>query len=57
MRDTPPVALTLYLTSEMAGIPPEKTFMRMIPYLTCMIVILIFIKPIITWVPNLMGSH
>ncbi len=55
---TPPVALTLYLTSQMAGTPPEKTFLRMIPYLTCMIVILILAflyKPIITWVPGLMG--
>ncbi len=56
---TPPVALTLYLTSQMAGTPPEKTFVRMIPYLTCMVVILILAflyKPIITWIPGLMGS-
>lgn len=56
---TPPVALTLYLTSQMAEVPPEKTFVRMIPYLACMIVILILAflyKPIITWIPGLMGS-
>jgi phosphotransferase system glucose/maltose/N-acetylglucosamine-specific IIC component len=43
----------------MADVPPEKTFVRMIPYLTCMIVIpiLAFLyKPIITWIPGLMGS-
>jgi C4-dicarboxylate transporter DctM subunit len=54
---TPPVALTLYLTSQMADTPPERTFVRMIPYLTCMVVILILAflyQPIITWVPGLM---
>ncbi|MGQ9648408.1 MAG: TRAP transporter large permease [Thermodesulfobacteriota bacterium] len=56
---TPPVALTLYLTSQMAETAPEKTFVRMIPYLICMLVILIlafFYKPIITWVPGMMRS-
>ena len=56
---TPPVALTLYLTSQMAGTAPEKTFVRMIPYLICMIVILIlafFYKPIITWIPGMMRT-
>jgi C4-dicarboxylate transporter, DctM subunit len=54
---TPPVALTLYLTSQMAGTSPEKTFVRMVPYLACMIAILLlalFFKPLLTWVPNLM---
>ncbi len=54
---TPPVALTLYLTSQMAETSPEKTFGRMIPYLACMIFILLlalFYTPIITWVPSLM---
>jgi tripartite ATP-independent transporter DctM subunit len=54
---TPPVALTLYLTSQMAETSPEKTFVRMIPYLICMIIILIlalFYHPVITWVPGLM---
>jgi len=54
---TPPVALTLYLTSQMAGTSPEKTFVRMIPYLGCMIVILLLallFPPILTWVPSLM---
>ena len=49
----------LYLTSQMAEVPPERTFVRMIPYLACMIVILILAflyKPIITWMPGLMGS-
>ncbi len=58
MRATP-VALTLYLTSQMAGVLPEKTFVRMIPYLACMIVILILAflyKPIITRIPGLMGG-
>jgi C4-dicarboxylate transporter, DctM subunit len=56
---TPPVALTLYLTSQMADTPPERTFVRMIPYLACMIVVLILsflYQPIITWVPGLMQS-
>ncbi len=54
---TPPVALTLYLTSQMAEVSAEKTFVRMVPYLICMIVILLaalIYPPIITWVPNLM---
>jgi C4-dicarboxylate transporter DctM subunit len=54
---TPPVALTLYLTSQMAETSPEKTFVRMIPYLACMTAILIlalFYTPILTWVPSLM---
>lgn len=54
---TPPVALTLYLTSQMAGTSPEKTFVRMVPYLICMTAILLlalFYAPIITWVPSLL---
>jgi TRAP-type C4-dicarboxylate transport system permease large subunit len=54
---TPPVALTLYLTSQMAGTSPEKTFVRMFPYLVCMTAILLlalFYPPILTWVPSLM---
>jgi C4-dicarboxylate transporter, DctM subunit len=54
---TPPVALTLYLTSQMAGTSPEKTFVRMVPYLACMTGILLlalFYPSILTWVPNLM---
>jgi tripartite ATP-independent transporter DctM subunit len=56
---TPPVALTLYLTSQMAGTSPEKTFVRMTPYLICMIFILLlalFYPPILTWVPSLLKS-
>jgi C4-dicarboxylate transporter DctM subunit len=56
---TPPVALTLYLTSQMAGTSPEKTFVRMIPYLICMIFILLlalFYPPVLTWVPSLLKS-
>lgn len=54
---TPPVALTLYLTSQMAGTSPEKTFVRMFPYLVCMTAILLLAliyPPILTWVPSLM---
>jgi C4-dicarboxylate transporter DctM subunit len=53
---TPPVALTLYLTSQMAEVSAERTFLRMIPYFICMIVILIaslLYPPIISWVPSL----
>jgi C4-dicarboxylate transporter DctM subunit len=56
---TPPVALTLYLTSQMAGTSPEKTFVRMFPYLVCMTAILIlalFYPPILTWVPGLIKN-
>jgi len=56
---TPPVALTLYLTSQMAGTSPEKTFVRMVPYLVCMTAILIlalFYPPILTWVPSLIKN-
>jgi tripartite ATP-independent transporter DctM subunit len=54
---TPPVALTLYLTSQIADTSPEKTFLRMVPYLACMIFILMlafFYPSVITWVPSLM---
>jgi C4-dicarboxylate transporter DctM subunit len=54
---TPPVALTLYLTSQIAGTSAEKTFVRMTPYLVCMVAILLlalFYTPVITWVPGLM---
>jgi C4-dicarboxylate transporter DctM subunit len=54
---TPPVALTLYLTSQMAETSPEKTFVRMTPYLICMVAILLlalFYPPILTWVPGLL---
>lgn len=53
---TPPVALTLYLTSQMAGVSAEKTFVRMIPFLACMITILLLsllYPPLLTWVPSL----
>jgi C4-dicarboxylate transporter DctM subunit len=56
---TPPVALTLYLTSQMAETSPEKTFVRMTPYLICMVAILLLsllYPPILTWVPGLLKS-
>jgi len=56
---TPPVALTLYLTSQMAETSPEKTFVRMTPYLICMTAILLLAllyPPILTWVPGLLKS-
>jgi len=56
---TPPVALTLYLTSQMAETSPEKTFVRMVPYLACMTGILIlalFYTPLLTWVPSLIKN-
>jgi C4-dicarboxylate transporter DctM subunit len=56
---TPPVALTLYLTSQMAETSPEKTFVRMVPYLACMTVVLmlaLFYTPLLTWVPGLMKN-
>ncbi len=53
---TPPVALTLYLTSQMADVPAEKTFVRMIPFLACMIFILLLsllYPPLLTWIPGM----
>lgn len=53
---TPPVAISLYLTSQIAGTKPEKTFYAMIPLIAVIYAVLIlsiFIPGIITWIPNL----
>ena len=52
---TPPVAISLYLTSQIAGTKPEKTFWAMIPLIAVIYAVLIlslFIPGIITWIPN-----
>ncbi len=56
---TPPVALTLYLTSQIAETSAGQTFVRMTPYLACMLFILalaFLFPPVITWVPSLMKN-
>lgn len=52
---TPPVALSLYLTSTIAKTKPEKTFWAMIPLIMVIYAVLIlcvFIPELITWIPN-----
>jgi tripartite ATP-independent transporter DctM subunit len=53
---TPPVAISLYLTSQIARTKPEKTFLAMIPLIAVIYAVLIlsvFIPGIITWIPNI----
>jgi TRAP-type C4-dicarboxylate transport system permease large subunit len=53
---TPPVAISLYLTSQIARTKPEKTFWAMIPLIAVIYAVLIlsvFIPGIITWIPNI----
>jgi tripartite ATP-independent transporter DctM subunit len=52
---TPPVAISLYLTSQIAGTKPEKTFWAMVPLIGVIYAVLIlsvFIPGIITWIPT-----
>lgn len=53
---TPPVALSLYLTSSIAGVKPGKVFIEMLPFLGAMIAVMFLtavFPPLITWLPNL----
>jgi TRAP-type C4-dicarboxylate transport system permease large subunit len=53
---TPPVAISLYLTTQIAGTKPEKTFWAMIPLILviyAVIILCVFFPGITTWVPNL----
>lgn len=53
---TPPVAISLYLTSQIANTKPEKTFWAMIPLIAVIygVIILCVIFPgITTWIPNM----
>jgi len=53
---TPPVALSLYLTSQIAETKPEKTFIQMIPLISVIYVVLVacsFIPSMTTWIPNM----
>lgn len=53
---TPPVAISLYLTSQIADTKPEKTFWEMIPLISviyAVIVLAVFFPGITTWIPNL----
>ena len=53
---TPPVAISLYLTSQIADTKPEKTFLAMIPLIAVIyaVIILCVIFPgITTWIPNM----
>ena len=52
---TPPVAISLYLTSHIAKTKPEQTFWAMIPLILVIYAVLIlsvFIPGILTWIPN-----
>jgi tripartite ATP-independent transporter DctM subunit len=52
---TPPVAISLYLTSHIAKTKPERTFWAMIPLIAVIYAVLIlsvFIPGILTWIPN-----
>jgi C4-dicarboxylate transporter DctM subunit len=53
---TPPVALSLYLASSLAGVAPERCFVALIPYLLTMLGILlltVLCPGLIRWLPNL----
>jgi len=53
---TPPVAISLYLTSQIANTKPEKTFWAMIPLIAVIyaVIFLCVIFPgITTWIPNM----
>jgi tripartite ATP-independent transporter DctM subunit len=53
---TPPVAISLYLTSQIAGTKPEKTFWAMVPLIGVIYAVLILcvlIPGIVTWIPNI----
>ncbi len=53
---TPPVAISLYLTSRIAETKPDETFKAMLPLvgvLYAVIILSIFIPGITTWIPNL----
>ena len=53
---TPPVAISLYLTSQIAGTKPEKTFWAMIPLIAviyAVIFLCVFFPWITTWIPNM----
>ena len=52
---TPPVAISLYLTSQIARTKPEQTFWAMVPLIMVIYAVLIlsvFIPGILTWIPN-----
>jgi tripartite ATP-independent transporter DctM subunit len=53
---TPPVAISLYLTSQIAETKPEKTFWEMIPLILviyAVIILCVFFPGITTWIPNM----
>jgi TRAP-type C4-dicarboxylate transport system permease large subunit len=53
---TPPVAISLYLTSRIAETKPDQTFRAMVPLIAVLygvIILCIFVPGIMTWIPNL----
>jgi len=53
---TPPVGLVLYTLTSISGVPFEKISKSMLPFigvLICVLLIITFVPPLATWLPNL----
>jgi len=54
---TPPVALGLFISTQIAGTTIEKTFKDVLPFLVLIfsvILLVVFVPQLITWLPNLL---
>jgi C4-dicarboxylate transporter, DctM subunit len=57
---TPPVALNLYIASNLAKLPLERIARQAVPFIIALIIALLmvtYIEPLSLWLPDLLGLH